>query len=379
MTTFLVIYSLGIVIWVYSFFSVLTNNFKESNDKVIWILLLIFLPITAILYPFIGKKQLKNKDHYSKNSEKISEIISKEINDTKNKEKSKILAIFLNIFSLGVGYLYIGNIRKALLFSILFPLFVFAQFYLATIYSNIYTVIFNYSLIVLIYIYSIYDVLNIFTKKEAKSIKYNKWYFMILFYILYISYIILIKAYIPIQLFNQVSTSMNSTILKGDRFLVKKNDLIPNRGDIIVFKYPKNQITSFVKRCIAKGGDIVALSNKNLYLKPKEGDKFVLKNYPKTNIIKFKNQLWVINPYKINHKGIHNDKLVTRENTPIQVLFDMNPVLVPDNTYFVMGDNRDHSNDSRFWGVVPQKFIIGKVKSIYINFNDLSRSGLDIK
>jgi len=378
-TTFLVIYSLGIVIWVYSFFSVLTNNFKESNDKVIWILLLIFLPITAILYPFIGKKQLKNKDHYSKNSEKISEIISKEINDTKNKEKSKILAIFLNIFSLGVGYLYIGNIRKALLFSILFPLFVFAQFYLATIYSNIYTVIFNYSLIVLIYIYSIYDVLNIFTKKEAKSIKYNKWYFMILFYILYISYIILIKAYIPIQLFNQVSTSMNSTILKGDRFLVKKNDLIPNRGDIIVFKYPKNQITSFVKRCIAKGGDIVALSNKNLYLKPKEGDKFVLKNYPKTNIIKFKNQLWVINPYKINHKGIHNDKLVTRENTPIQVLFDMNPVLVPDNTYFVMGDNRDHSNDSRFWGVVPQKFIIGKVKSIYINFNDLSRSGLDIK
>lgn len=278
-----------------------------------------------------------------------------------------------------MGYLYIGNIKKALLFSILVPLLIYLQFYVATIYSNIYTVILNYSFIVLIYIYSIYDILNVFTKKEAKSIRYNKWYFMIVFYILYVSYIIVIKTYIPIQLFNQVSTSMSPTIIKGDRFLVKKINLLPNRGDVIVFKYPKKPTTSFVKRCIAKGGDIVALSNKNLYLKPKEGNEFVLKHYPKANIIKFKNKLWVINPYKINNNAIHNDKLITKENTHIQALFDMNPILVPNNTYFVMGDNRDHSNDSRFWGVVPQKFVIGKVKSVYINFNNLSRSGLDIK
>ena len=379
MTTFLVIYGLGILIWIYSFFSVLTNDFKESNDKVVWILLLIFLPITAILYPLIGKKQIKKKDNHSKNHEEISETNSKEATVTKSKEKSKLLAILLNIFSLGMGYLYIGNIKKALLFSILVPLIIYLQFYIATIYSNIYTVILNYSFVVLIYIYSIYDILNIFTKKEAKSIKYNKWYFMIIFYILYIGYIIFVKTYIPIQLFNQVSTSMSPTIVKGDRFLVKKIDLVPNRGDVIVFKYPKNPRTSFVKRCIAKGGDIVALSNKNLYLKPKEGDEFVLKNYPKTNIIKFQNQLWVINPYKISHKGIHNDKLITKDNTHIQALFDMNPILIPENTYFVMGDNRDHSNDSRFWGVVPQKLVIGKVKSVYINFNNLSRSGLDIK
>ena len=378
MTSFFILYGFGILIWLYSFFSVLTNNFTESNNKIVWILLLIFLPITAILYPFIGKKQLLKQ-----NTKDTIPAVSQEtviVNKSeKLKKKSKIIAVFLNIFSLGFGYLYVGNIKKALFFSILFPIFIYIQFYAATIYSNIYTVILNYSLIVLIYIYSIYDVLNIIMKKESKFITYNKWYFMILFYILYISYIVLIKVYIPIQLFNQPSTSMSYTILKEDRFLVKKDNLIPNRGDIIVFKYPKNPNISFVKRCIAKGGDIVALSNKNLYLKPKEGDKFILNNYPKTNIIKFKNQLWVINPYKINHKGIHNDTNITKENTPIHALFDMNPIVVPDNTYFVMGDNRDHSNDSRFWGVVPQKFIIGKVESIYINFDDLSRCGLDIK
>jgi len=64
---------------------------------------------------------------------------------------------------------------------------------------------------------------------------------------------------------------MNFTIIKGDKFLVKKNNLVVNRGNIIVFKDLKNPTTSFVKRCVAKGGDIIALSNKSLYLKPKEG------------------------------------------------------------------------------------------------------------
>ena len=135
----------------------------------------------------------------------------------------------------------------------------------------------------------------------------------------------------------------------------------------------------YVKRCVAKGGDLIALSEKNLYLKPSEGDNFITKNYPNENIVKIQNQLWIVNPYKISNKGIHNDNLVTKQNSPHPALFNMKPILIPKNTYFMMGDNRDHSNDSRFWGTVPQKNIVGKVNSVYVNFNDISRTGIEIK
>ena len=54
----------------------------------------------------------------------------------------------------------------------------------------------------------------------------------------------------------------------------------------------------------------------------------------------------------------------------------MKPILIPKNNFFVMGD---HSNDSRFWGTVPKEYVIGKVKSIYINFSDFNRTGMIIK
>jgi len=415
MTTFLVIFGLWILIWIYSFFSVLTNNFKEGNDKVVWILLLIFLPITAILYPFIGRKQLKSKDNFSKSNSATPNITSKETSIIKSKGKSKFLAIFLNMLSLGMGYLYVGNIKRALLFSILVPLLIYLEFYLATIYSNIYTVILNYSSIVLIYIYSIYDILNIFTKKEIKSIRYNKWYFMIIFYIIYISYFIFIKTHMPIQLFNiEYPSSMRPTLVKGDEFLVKKNELVPHRGEIVIFRYPKNIKLHYVKRCVAIPGDQLFLHNKNLYLHPYEGKAYILKHYKGDTIIKKDGILWVKNPYMKLYPGIHHDPAMTHDtpvllssnggmeiiNTPMKYnyilqninrlpsnikllkhnpVFDTPIIKVPKDDYYMMGDNRDHSDDSRFFGVISQKFVVGTIKSIYINFSDLSRTGLDIK
>jgi len=152
----------------------------------------------------------------------------------------------------------------------------------------------------------------------------------------------------------------NGHLIDGDR---------PNRGDIVVFRYPHNTKVHYVKRCVAVGGDIVALRDKHLMLLPHEGNEFVKQNYLAKNIMDIDGKLWVIDPYRAKHKGIHNDNSIKRGLTPYTQLFDMNPIQIPQDEFFMMGDNRDHSNDSRFWGTVPYKNIVGTPWFIYFSWD----------
>jgi len=142
----------------------------------------------------------------------------------------------------------------------------------------------------------------------------------------------------------------------------------PKRGDIVVFLYPHDPSIHYVKRAVAVGGDLVALQDKVLYLHPNEGNDFVRENYKKNEFIEFSNKLWIKNPYRKAHPGIHNDPSILPGSSPIQ-LFSMMPTEVPAGEYFMMGDNRDHSNDSRFWGTVPYKYIIGQPWFIYFSWD----------
>ncbi len=194
------------------------------------------------------------------------------------------------------------------------------------------------------------------------------------------------------QAFVIPSGSMKRTLLIGDHLFVKKfaygiplphipfleiqllpdfngnGHLItgkgPKRGDIVVFRYPPKPKTHFVKRCVAVGGDTVEVINKVLYLRPHEGDAYVMSHYPKEVIVKREGQLWVKNPYRLKHKGIQNDPNVTY---PLLVNFPQ--TTVPKGEYFMMGDNRDHSNDSRFWGTVPYKDIEGTPWFVYFSWD----------
>ncbi len=152
----------------------------------------------------------------------------------------------------------------------------------------------------------------------------------------------------------------NGHLIEGDR---------PKRGDIVVFLYPGNPNVHYVKRNVAVGRDLVALQDKHLLLHPHEGNEYVKKNYKKEQIIKFNDKLWIIDPYRKDHPGIHNDPSVINNGMYQPKLFNMMPIEIPKDEFFMMGDNRDHSNDSRFWGTVPYKLIIGTPWIIYFSWD----------
>ncbi len=209
--------------------------------------------------------------------------------------------------------------------------------------------------------------------------------------------IVLMIIFFVAQAFVIPSGSMKNSMLVGDMLFVKKfsygvptptipwveqkvlpdfdgdGHLIdgprPQRGDIVVFRYPHEPKVHYVKRCVATGGDILFVKDKKLHLHPKEGNSYVHKRFKNFEKITIDEKLFVVAPYEKRYKGIHHDKSITTLNSPHTELFETPIIQVPDDNFFMMGDNRDHSNDSRFWGTVPYKYIVGKPWFVYFSWD----------
>jgi signal peptidase I len=262
-----------------------------------------------------------------------------------NRPRKPWLAGLLTFLSLGLGHIYSGNARKGVILYFSQAIIVAISLILLLVKLNIFT------LVIALFIglaYLIYCLIDSITLANANRIqykpkKYNKWYIYLAIYIftIFVTQPILlhqIKENI-IQAYKIPSGGMIPSIIIGDhvfvnKFIYKKYAL--ERGDIIVFKYPKDTSIEYVKRMIARQGDIVEIKNKKLFINNVEQSE----NY-------------------IFHTGkqIQDARYSDRDN--------FGPITVPDNSYFVLGDNRDNSSDSRFWGFVSNENLIGKVTGVY--------------
>ncbi|QOY92213.1 signal peptidase I [Paludibaculum fermentans] len=189
-----------------------------------------------------------------------------------------------------------------------------------------------------------------------------------------------------IQAFVIPTGSMEDNLLIGDHLLVDKLAFAPagvvskyilpytpvKRGDIIVFRYPVDIRQTFVKRVIGVPGDHIKLINKQL----------VLNGKPMDEPYKF-NKTDFIDSYRDNFPTDPNTRVDDRALEMLDKCVVNGEVVVPPDSYFAMGDNRDSSLDSRYWGFVPRANIIGKPLLVYWSYDApterLVNSGVDIE
>ena len=138
----------------------------------------------------------------------------------------------------------------------------------------------------------------------------------------------------------------------------------PGRGDVIVFKFPKDQSIDYIKRVIAIPGDTIEIKNNIVYVNDKKigiaevSDKKIMAD------IDDKFKAYNLKFFKVNGDGYSH---IIQQNNDSYYKVDFEKQEVPDNHYFVMGDNRDFSYDSRFWGMVPFQNIKGRAILVWLS------------
>ena len=166
-----------------------------------------------------------------------------------------------------------------------------------------------------------------------------------------------------VQAFKIPTGSMENNLLIGDHLLVNKfvfaptalpveSKLLPiqsiRRGDVVVFKYPEDPERDFIKRVIGLPGETIELRNKKVYIDNQPLDE------------SYVNFLF---PPEESGPG-------DADFTDFDVRRQYGPVTVPAGHYFMMGDNRDNSQDSRYWGFLPREYVKGKALFVYFSFGE---------
>lgn len=274
------------------------------------------------------------------------------------------LAALLSFVCPGLGQLYNGQLNWCLI-----------AFSVSLVFSVLGTVFFFGSLSQIFSMMMLGLVLDVFFSvhafRSAKKIgsmvlkKYQSRWMYILFALFLFGFPDGFGYLIPSRLlsFQIPSASMVPTLLVGDRLVADgwsywKGD--PQRGDVVVFLYPKDESIRYVKRLIGLPGDRVELRGGVLYI---NGTEISQKKLDVPPVIEAGQTFDVLEEDLMGVKHI-----IYRARNSF-VANDFGPVLISEGKYFFMGDNRDRSSDSRFWGQVTRKAIVGKMRYIFFSWD----------
>ncbi|MBT1444504.1 signal peptidase I [Shewanella sp. JM162201] len=209
-----------------------------------------------------------------------------------------------------------------------------------------------------------------------------------------IAFVLVLRSFLyePFQI---PSGSMMPTLLVGDFILVEKfsygirepmwrNKIIetgkPERGDIVVFKYPLDPKIDYIKRVVGLPGDKVFYQNKELFIQRACAEGEVCQSVPsKVERVSLGDSEFVQDGSRLKHfneqlGNVGHEILINPARPDMRSMFyrgenlQVGEFVVPEGQYFVMGDNRDNSTDSRFWGFVPEDNLVGKAVAIWISF-----------
>ena len=233
--------------------------------------------------------------------------------------------------------------------------------------------------------------------KEPWWVEYSRSFFPV------ILVVFLVRSFL-VEPFKIPSGSMIPTLQVGDFIVVNKFTFgirlpiidiklieinSPSRGDVMVFHYPENPSVEFIKRVIGLPGDKIIYRNKQVFV---NGVMQELKREDDYNYVEPSLKLVHTERYSENLSGHSHAVIINPDAANIHLgsvaefpgreNCEYNEAevrcTVPPGHYFMLGDNRDNSRDSRYWGFVPDRMIVGKAFGIWMNFSDLKRIGLPI-
>ena len=267
------------------------------------------------------------------------------------KPRKPWLAGGLSFIQPGLGHLYCGSWAKAINYYLLSKLIILTiialLLWLPIAKIN---VLLAFMVIIGFYVYLIRNAL-LLAKQEEDTYRlrpFNRWYvYILILALVWTGENVFFNDFIRNSLaktFRFPTASMMPTLFVGDHIIT--NNMIyhfkePERNELITFPYPEDESKIFLKRIIGIPGDIVEMKNKVLFLNGAE--------------------------IKDDEYTQHVDRKIIDGNTNPRDNFG--PLTVPSDSFFVLGDNREQSLDSRFWGFVKREKVLGKVSVIYWSWN----------